>query len=258
MIKKVLSVVCICSMLLGVNGCDKSSVAQREENVQEMENRDEREKNMEQKRITKKTFLEYYGIAEEEMEGIDINSFVNTYDIKLDDTDVNDIRLAIQLYKENFGDMGLMSYAYMLKEPANAKFTPDKVNNVIRVAWEENHDESVEAIVFDFENEQIYEGADMEEFDKNDLAGTTDDTIKQKVIQLITDYEIYDWKDYYKGGSMKDTTGGYSWTLAIEFSDGTIYRTGGGGSGKEARPDNMYDFITALRECESKNTPVSE
>lgn len=243
-------------MLWGVNGCDKSSIIQKEENVQEMENRNEREKKMEQKRITKEAFLEYYGISEEEMEGIDINSFVNTYDIKLDDTDVNDIRLAIQLYKENFGDMGLRSYDYLLKETVNTKFTVDKVNNIIRVAWEENHDESVEAIVFDFENEQIYEGADMEEFDKNDLAGDADDTIKQKVIQLITDYEIYDWKDYYKGGSMKDTTGGYSWTLAIEFSDGTIYRTGGGGSGKEAYPDNMYDFIAALRNCEpEQSTP---
>ena len=209
----------------------------------------ERQDNKQQSRITKEEFLEYYGISEEEVEGIDINSFVNTYDIKLDDTDVADIRLALQLYKENFGDMELMSYGYMLEETVNAEFTSDKVDDIIRIAWRENHDESIEAIVFDFENERIYDGTDMEEFDKNELVGSADEAVKQEVIQLITDYDLYEWQDYYQGGSMEDSIGWYNWQMAIEFSDGTIYRTGGDGLGDKARPDNMEDFIADLRKC---------
>ena len=228
---------------LFVSGCTQKE--EKEQKNQQSSNQ--------QHRITEEEFLEYYGIAEEEMKGIDINSFVNTYDIKLDDTDVTDIRLALQLYKEHFGDMGLMSYGYMLEEPVNAEFTSDKVDDIIRIAWKENRDESIEAVVFDFENERIYDGTDMEEFDKNELVGSTDEVMKQEVIQLISDYDLYDWKDYYQGGSMEGSTGWYNWQLAIEFSDGTIYRTGGNGSGKEAYPENMYDFIAALRECEPQN-----
>lgn len=125
-----------------------------------------------------------------------------------------------------------------------------------RLVWQESAGEEIEALAFDFENNRIYDGADLAHFDRNDLAGNADDTIKEKVIQLITDYEIYDWKDYYKGGSTEGTTASYNWQMAIEFSDGTIYQTGGDGLGDKARPDNMYDFIAALRECEpEQSTP---
>ena len=209
----------------------------------------ERQDNKQQSRITKEEFLEYYGIPEEEVEGIDVTTFVRMCDIKLDDTDVADIRLQLDFYKEDFGDMGLMDYGYMLEESVNTPLTQDNVNDIVRLVWQINEGDGVEALAFDFKNEKIYEGYRIEEFDNSYLVGIPDDAIKESVIQLINEYDLYSWKDYYKGGSTEGTTASYNWQMAIEFSDGTIYRTGGDGLGDKARPDNMEDFIADLRKC---------
>lgn len=149
-----------------------------------------------------------------------------------------------------------MNYEYMLYEVADEKLTKENVNDIIKIAWFINSGDSLESVVFDFENARIYDGARIDYFTNEDLVGNTDDVIKQNVLQLISEYDIYSWKDYYQGGSTEGTTAWYHWSFAVEFSDGTVYRTGGDGLGDKARPDNMYDFIAALRECEpEQSTP---
>lgn len=257
-------------VVLGMTSCFKNEEEKNRKTTvienQEILKKSEGEK-MSKEKIQQEDLIKEYNFSEEDLAGIDICSFLNMYNTEylnkydlaeLGMTEEEYVRDILEFYKEEFSDSAPMNYEYLLKSESEDTLLKEEILNMERLVWQKSAGEELEALAFDFENNRIYDGADLAHFDRNDLAGTTDDTIKQKVIQLITDYEIYDWKDYYKGGSMKDTTGGYSWAMAIEFSDGTIYRTGGGGSGKEARPDNMYDFITALRECESKNTPVSE
>ena len=233
---------------LFINGCTQKNNGQGEEN---------QKKQIAWRAITKEYLLEHFDISEEDLEGVDVESFLSTYDIDVDKIEKYDIPELLKFFVEEDAAEGMMSYEYMLEEPVNTPLTQDNVDTLVRIIWQINEGDGTEALAFDFENERIYEGYRIEEFDKNELIGCADDTIKQKVIQVITDYEIYDWNDYYQGGSTEGTTASYNWQMAIEFSDGTIYRTGGSGLGDKARPDNMEDFIAALRKCEpEQSTPM--
>lgn len=213
-------------------------------------------------KITQENLMKQYNFSEEDFAGVDICSFLNMYNTEyLNDYDLTElemteeeyIRDVLEFYKEAFSDSAPMNYEYLLKSEAENTLSKEKIENIERLAWFINSGDSLESVVFDFENTRIYDGARIDYFTNEDLVGNTDDTIKQKVIQVISEYDIYSWKDYYEGGSMEGTTAWYHWTFAVEFSDGTIYRTGGSGLGDKAYPENMYDFIAALRECEPQN-----
>ncbi|WP_075722006.1 hypothetical protein [Roseburia sp. 499] len=249
---------CIGMVIMGMllYGCSRKNdkKGKEEKNVVEVQDvKDKKEDKEVKQNITKEYLIENYGISEEELEGVDIKSFLWRYQITEDNIDEYDIPRKLKFYKEHFASQGYMNYEYMLYEVADEVLTKGNVNDIIKIAWFVNSGDSLESVVFDFENTRIYDGARIDYFTNEDLVGNTDDTIKQKVIQLISEYDIYSWKDYYEGGSMEGTTAWYHWSFAVEFSDGTIYRTGGKGLGKEAYPENMYDFIAALRECEPQN-----
>lgn len=228
-----------------------SGCVERDKNVttrqdKEMNREDD---SMSWRTITKEYLLEHFDISEEDLEGVDIESFLSTYEIDIDKIEEYDIPELLKFFIEEDAAQGMMSYEYMLDEPADGTLTQDNVNDIVRLVWQINEGDGVEALAFDFKNEKIYEGYRIEEFDNSYLVGIPDDAIKESVIQLINEYDLYSWKDYYKGGSTEGTTASYNWQMAIEFSDGTIYRTGGDGLGDKARPDNMEDFIADLRKC---------
>ena len=218
-------------------------------------------------KIIQEDLMKQYNFSEEDFAGVDICSFLNMYNTEyhnkydlteLGMTEEEYVRDVLEFYKEEFSDSAPMDYEYLLESETENILSKEKIANIERLVWQINAGDGTEALAFDFENERIYEGYRIETFDNSYLIGATDDAIKEKVIQLMDEYNIYSWKDYYKGGSLEGTTGSYNWQMAIEFSDGTIYQTGGQGSGKEAYPENMYDFIAALRECEPENTSVSQ
>lgn len=248
----------LCVVVLGMCGCMQEEVnsENKKEMITQKKEMDREDDKMSWRAITKEYLLEHFDISEEDLEGVDIESFLSTYDIDVDKIEKYDIPELLKFFVEEDATQGMMSYEYMLDESADGAITAENVNSIVRIVWQQNRNDFSEALAFDFKNKKIYEGYRIEAFDNSYLIGATDDVVKEKVIQLINDYDIYNWKDYYKGGSTEGTTASYNWQMAIEFSDGTIYRTGGGGSGKEAYPDNMYDFIAALRECEpEQSTP---
>lgn len=250
-------IIYMCIVFFELSGCSIPYKIEKKE--QHTVKQDRTESNETKKnRITKEDLINKYHITERELEGVDVVSFLSMYNFEPGVTKEEYLRHKLQFFKEEFNDEGYMDYSYMIKESANTNFTSDKLNDIVRIAWNENEGDRIEALVFDFELQRIYEGADMEFFDKNNLIGNIDDSTKQKVIQTLSDYKIYDWKDYYKGGSLKGTTGSYGWQMAIEFSDGTLWQTGGDGLGKKAYPTNMEEFITALRKCEPQNTTTPE
>ena len=208
--------------------------------------------------ITKEYLTEHFNITEEALEGVDIESFLSTYEIDINNIEKYDIQELLKFFAEEDATLGIMSYEYMLDENANGTLTSDNITDITRISYQRNESDFTEAIVFDFKKEKIYEGCRINNLNNDNLVGNTDDTIKQKVIQTLSDYKIYDWKDYYKGGSTEGTTASYNWQMAIEFSDGTLWQTGGDGLGKKAYPANMEDFITALRKCEPQNPSTIE
>ena len=210
------------------------------------------------KRITKEDLINEYHITEEELDGVDVISFLSITDIEPGIADEAYVRDALEFFKEEFNNDGYMDYGYMLEESANNSITPNNANDIVKIVWQKNVNELSEALAFDFENERIYEGYRIESFNQSQLIGATDNTMKEQVIQLLDTYDIYNWKDFYQGESMEGTTGSYNWQMAIEFSDGTLWQTGGNGNGDNAQPKNMKDFITALRNCESQDTSLSE
>src|SRR5699024_1675459 len=68
------------------------------------------------------------------------------------------------------------------------------------------------------------------------------------VVALFDTYDVLDWQHYYS--NVKDHHSyedGASWSLVVQYSDGTVDKfRGEGTSFKEIIPDNYYDFMDAL------------
>lgn len=256
-IRRLLMLLCI--VLVVMCGCAQEKVNdEKKEAVTQKEEISGEDDKMMWRAITKEYLLEHFDISEEDLEGVDVESFLSTYDIDVDKIEKYDIPELLEFFVEEDAAQGMMSYEYMLNEPADGTLTSESVKDMVRIIWQKNEGDGSEALAFDFEKGKIYEGYRIDNFSNHNLIGIAEDTVKQKVIQIISEYDLYNWKEYYKGGSIEGTTASYNWQMAIEFSDGTLYQTGGDGMGAEAFPENMYEFIAALRACEPEKASASE
>ena len=247
---------CICMIGLMISGCGRKDAINnknsKNENLekQEIQEQNKEESNsMKKKEITKDELMKEYNITEEDMEGIDVYSFLNMSDIELGVTDELYVQEELQYYKEEFSEQAPMSYAYLINQPIEGEFTQDKVTDIVRIIWQENDVEEPDAFVVDFKGNRIYEGARIDKFNKDNLVSGIDGVISNEIIQLIAEYDLYNWKGVYEGKSTEGTTTCYDWYLVFEFEDGAIYKFSGEGLGDSAYPEKLHEFVSQLKKC---------
>jgi len=144
-------------------------------------------------------------------------------------------------------DEDIFDFSYIKVAPEAEK--DHKVDDIIKMyatTW--SIDELNDPIVIDIENSEIYAEPSV------DHLGVQFETERKKVddiddvVALFDTYDVLDWQHYYS--NVKDHHSyedGASWSLVVQYSDGTVDKfRGEGTSFKEIIPDNYYDFMDAL------------
>lgn len=131
------------------------------------------------------------------------------------------------------------------KAPETTK--PHDIQEVIKVFFDESSiDEPYQAVAIDIKNNTIYVDPIMNIDGFEARGGSVQISDAEKVIDILTKYEVQSWKSDY---TLQDSTtyeDGFSWKLWLQYEDGTVEKHRGQGTGSEILPNNFDDFAAEL------------
>lgn len=143
------------------------------------------------------------------------------------------------------------SFDYLFAGVKNSGNNEFPVDQIARVAFYENPNSQVDALLFDFAGEITYFGEYYIYHDIRTAESTPlDHEQKQWVVDVLSSCKVGEWEASYRSsGDSSDGaahTGWISWALAIEFADGGIRLFSGGGPSPDHFPDtytHLYDGL---------------
>lgn len=147
----------------------------------------------------------------------------------------------------DIGDEDIFDFAYIKGAPeAEDDHKVDDIIKMYATTW--SIDELHDPIVIDIENSEIYVEPSL------DYLGVQFETERKKVddiadvVALFDTYDVLDWQhDYSNVKDYHSYEDGASWSLGVQYSDGTVDKfRGEGTSFNEIIPDNYHDFMDAL------------
>lgn len=147
----------------------------------------------------------------------------------------------------NTGDIDIFDFAYINQAPRTEE--SHEVADIIKMyatTW--SIDEHHYPIAIDIQNKEIYVESSVRrygiEFETDRIKADDMD----QVLQLFETYDVLNWQNYYS--DVKDYHSyedGASWSLTVQYDDGTIEKFRGEGmSFSDIVPDNYPDFMKEL------------
>lgn len=153
-----------------------------------------------------------------------------------------------QIYPD-VGDEDIFDFAFIKGAP-EAK-SNHEVDDIIKMyAGVSSFDEPHDPIAIDIEKSEIYQEPSIRSLgvDIGDEHRKVDDI--DELVELFDTYDVLNWQHYYS--DVKDYHSyedGISWSILIQYSDGSIDEFRGEGmSFKDIIPENYDDFMGALEE----------
>ena len=181
-----------------------------------------------QELVTKEYLLENGYITEEDIDGIDVNAFIEYYDLTKSDLKDYNIKKFIEMYKEIQSAPPQISYQYMFNAP-KAGLNKDDVGEIQRLAWYLNEGTSVESMVVDFESGTLYYG-EGDIIDHCEYVDVTKVSLKAEdrtgLVAIIRSTDILTWDANQPDEDFGDSTQNANWSLALEMEDGRIANYG--------------------------------
>ena len=178
--------------------------------------------------VTKEYLLENGYITEEDIDGIDVNAFIEYYDLTKSDLKDYNIKKFIEMYKDIQSAPPQISYQYMFNAP-KAGLNKDYVGEIQRLAWYLNEGTSVESMVVDFESGTLYYG-EGDIIDHCEYVDVTKVSLKAEdrtgLVAIIRSTDILTWDANQPDEDFGDSTQNANWSLAFEMEDGRIANYG--------------------------------
>lgn len=144
------------------------------------------------------------------------------------------------------GDADIFDFAYIKGAP-KAEDDYD-VDDIIKMyASTGSFDDPQPPIAIDIENNEIYVEPNIGRYgvDREKERKQVNDT--DRVLELFEQYDVLEWQNYYS--DVKDYHSyedGGSWSLVVQYEDGTIEEFRGEGT-TDITPDNYSDFMSDLK-----------
>ncbi len=209
--------------------------------------------------IDKEYLLAHTNATEEDLEGIDIQDFVEYWGLNGDNISIRNIHVLADDYKKaKKRETFQIDYSYVLQATDDPRsFDPDDVQIV---AYMYNTGDAVEGAVFDLRNQILFAGNDMEMFShcEGSLLGEMDETQRQSILQSVKDANVGAWKPEYSGTN-GNTTGSLKWIMAFELSDGSRFSFTGNGIMGDNMPAELMPLLGNLRAiCKDMQQDVDE
>lgn len=150
-------------------------------------------------------------------------------------------------YLESFDDELLYDIAYIFKAPKTRE--KNVLSKVIKIAFVENNDSEQHIIGLEIDREVIHIEPWMTSVGILSLEEKEKVEAIEDVIDILEKYRVQNWQEDYTHKDVLANEDGYSWSLWIQFEDGTVEKHGGSWpSKKDVIPENFSDFADALKE----------
>ena len=141
----------------------------------------------------------------------------------------------------------IYDFGYFAMAPEAVEKQPlDKVIKLYFSEW--SIDMLHEPIAIDIENSEMYSKPSM---GSRGLNNFPDETIPitdaHEIIDILKKYDVQSWERDYTFKDPQDDEDGYSWSLILQFADGSLEEHGGAGTDiAQLTPENFREFVDEL------------
>ena len=212
--------------------------------------------------VSKEDLIEWYGLTEEELEGIDLDKIMEKFTWRQSDLDIIDSKEKA-LYRlrdsQDFVDeedarqkhIEEVSLEYLVTADEYEGELPD-FNEIKYFAYSVQTELYINSYLFDFDKSIVYgyKGPIPVYIDYTvaDTVAFLSEENKKEFINALNEANIESWKHRY-GSKRKDTV----WNIGMEFDDGAVMSYSGI-AGKKGRPETYMDlyksFTSVIRNSE--------
>lgn len=153
--------------------------------------------------------------------------------------------LGCQDSKEHEIDEAIFEFENIVRAPEATK--KHAINDVIKIYFSEwTFDDPYEPIAIDIKNNEIYvnPSINIREFRADDSFQISD---ANKILEILEKYDVQSWEKDYTFEDPDTYQDGYSWSLWLQFEDGTVEKHSGEGTDVEKlTPKNFREFAREL------------
>lgn len=190
--------------------------------------------------LTPEELIRAAGLTKEQYSKVDLEQFIEDFDITTEDVDTLNIPLLLEEYEPE-RKFGMYDVSYLIEDGIEER-TSDFTENVYAVAFMENKNTSTECVYYDLPDRKRYQTSDAYLFD--DLyqiqGGYYADG--QQIIEALDKYGVFGWES---GTGEEKITDPQHMVLAVLYDDGTVFRVEASGLLSQALPDE-YDEVKEM------------
>lgn len=236
-------------MFLAAAGCGKQSVSNTESEHRNQTAEDKEEQNMEEALVTREYLIEHCGISERDLEGIDVDAFIEEFDLKESNIDKVNVEFLLEAYKEEAGESS-SPYSFFTEDAyETGGLKEEDIPGIQTAALYITDGTYQETIILDMGKEKGYWGKGtnlLYDMDEESEQITFTGEKREAFTKLLENCQVAAWKSRYEGTN-EDTTGSFGWTLYLKMQSGKISRYTGSGVMGENRPEQWDDFEKGIK-----------
>ncbi len=230
-------------MIILISACGPSSSEEKDE-ISTVQEDAEGGKTM--NLITVDELINKTGINPNDYLGIDLQEFINEYEITEDIVEDLNVPVLLESYNDD-KKANEYNYRYMFDNIGNRR-TDDYYSEISRIGAYYNISTSVESVLIDFSNDKKYISKNNYIFDdirnSTECEYTTDD--KDALLTLFKDHDFFNWTSAQ--ADTKGTTAGQAFVVVVEYDDGTEFRVDYTGIVDQVAPNGYEALLDKLFE----------
>lgn len=206
------------------------------------------EREGEEMKITEEYLKEEFGISDEELEGINLEDFLELYDFNMDNIQGENVSFWLERYRDRLNGKFTADYSQIGIGKEREKLVEEDAEKIVRFVWEQAYNETGDYIVIDFETGRVFAGREkgtINYLTEEDMTAEANDVFKEQMLSCFSEYDVYSWWDLPKHKQASEEIHG-SWNITIELEDGRICGLWGENPAEEDAPKTLIPFIEEM------------
>ncbi|MCR6111559.1 hypothetical protein HXA35_14515 [Bacillus sp. A301a_S52] len=150
--------------------------------------------------------------------------------------------------ESSMNEIDIFDFENLGKAPEATEKQP--INKVIKVFFDEwSFDAPYEPIAINIKSNEIYVNPSLSLHSFSSYDETIHISEAETVLDILEKYNVQEWERNYTFEDPDTYEDGYSWSLWLQFENGTVEKHSGTGTGSvDITPDNFDDFAKELND----------
>jgi len=157
------------------------------------------------------------------------------------------LRLRLQEHREKQNEERMRTtVGYILRGDYTSANKDIDLNRIERFVFFVNINDGGYSFVLDKTHNRVYydpQSAMIDMLEYVTFSAEFKDEDLERLIKVIEESSLRDWKEFYNGENDPNTTASFAWALGILFDDGTMLRRGGSGAAGGSPPTGQFQVL---------------